>query len=68
MACWHLALLLTGALLSGELPLGLAHLGRGGEWHWLQKVPAWKPINVGSGKVLGGALRWRENWRQEALP
>ncbi|XP_034498582.1 pre-B lymphocyte protein 3 isoform X1 [Ailuropoda melanoleuca] len=28
MACWHLALLLTGALLSGELPLGLAHLGR----------------------------------------
>lgn len=30
MACWHLALLLTGALLSGELSLGLAHLGWGG--------------------------------------
>lgn len=59
MACWHLALLLTGALLSGELLLGLAHLGRGGEWQWLQKAPAWKPINVGSGRVLGGALRWR---------
>lgn len=29
MACWHLALFLTGVLLAGEPSLGLAHLGVG---------------------------------------